>query len=155
MLLSNVALSWKGYTSEDSREVAIHIAGYVAKKLKEHFGDCCNGLLIVNSRPDNPDFSYVQILWRGSLTFPSTNLVNYACTAFAVLKFVDDLITKSSLPVRKAAERVLTHCFQSFETFSCTTHEAIARKITNSTAVNIYFSNMNKRKICTDSLAVL
>ena len=148
MLLSNVALSWKGYTSEDSREVAIHIAGYVAKKLKEHFGDCCNGLLIVNSRPDNPDFSYVQILWRRSLTFPSTNLVNYACAAFAFLEFVDDLITKS-------AERVLTHCFQSFETFSCTTHEAIARKITNSTAVNIYFSNMNKRKICTDSVAVL
>ena len=72
---------------------------------------------------------------------------------------MDDLITKSGLPVRKsglpvrkAAEHVLIHCFQSFETFACTTHEAIARKITNYTAVkNIYFSN--KRKICKDSVA--
>ena len=35
---------------------------------------------------------------------PSTNLVNYVCTAFEILKFVDDLITKSDLPVRKATE---------------------------------------------------
>ena len=64
---------------------------------------------------------------------------------------MDDLITKSGLTVRKAAEHVLIQCFQSFEAFACTTHEAIARKITNSTAVNIYFNN--KRKICTDSVA--
>ena len=31
--------------SEDSREVGIYIAGYVAKKLKERLGDCWNGLL--------------------------------------------------------------------------------------------------------------
>ena len=85
-------------------------------------------------------------------------MVNYVCKAFAILEFVDDLITKSGLPVRKsglpvrkAAEHVLIHCFQSFDTFACTALEAIARKITNSTAVNIYFNN--KRKICTDSVA--
>ena len=33
--------------SEDSREVGIYIAGYVAKKLTERFGNCCNGLLTV------------------------------------------------------------------------------------------------------------
>ena len=129
--------------SEDSREVGIYIAGYVAKKLKERFGDCCNGLLTGDSGAENPDFSYVQILSRG-LIISSTNLVNYVCTAFATLEFVDDLITKSGLPVRKAAEHVLIHCFQSFETFACTAHEAIARKITNSTAVNIYFNNKRK-----------
>ena len=48
---------------------------------------------------------------------------------FAILGFVDDLITKSGLPVRKAAECVLIYCVQSFQTFACTTHEAIARKI--------------------------
>ena len=78
-------------------------------------------------------------------------MVNYLCTAFAILEFVDDVITKSGLPVRKATEYVLIHCFQSFETFACTAHEAIARKITNSNAVNIYFNN--KRKICTGSVA--
>ena len=67
--------------SEDSREVAIYVAGYVAKKLKERFGDCCNGLLTGDKGTDNPDFSFVQILSRRSLTIPSTNLVNYVCTA--------------------------------------------------------------------------
>ena len=78
-------------------------------------------------------------------------MVNHLCATFTVLEFVDELITKSGLPVRKVAEHVLIHCFQSFETFACTTHKAIARKITNFTAINIYFNN--KRKICTDSVA--
>ena len=119
--------------------------------MKEHFGNCCKGLLTGDSGAENPDFLYVQILSRGGLTIPSANLVNYVCAAVAILEFVDDLITKSGLPARKAAEHVLIHCFQSFETFACTTHEPIARKIANSTAVNIYFNN--KRKICTDSVA--
>ena len=126
--------------SEYSREVATYIACHVAKTLKERFGYCCNGLLTSDSGADDPDFSYVHILSRGGLTISSANLLNYVCTAFAILEFVNDLITKSGLPVRKAAERVLIHCFQSFETFACTTHEAIARKITNTTAVNIYFN---------------
>ena len=108
--------------SEVSREVGIYIAGYVVKKLKEPFSDCCNGLLNGDSGAENPDFFYVQFLLRGCLTIPSTNLVNYVCTVFAILEFVDDLITKSGLPVRKAAEHVLIHCFQSFETFACTAH---------------------------------
>ena len=63
---------------------------------------------------------------------------------------MDDLITKSGLPVCKAEEHVLILCFQSFETLTCTAHEALARKITNSTALNIYFNN--KRNICMDSV---
>ena len=93
-----------------------------------------------DSGAENPDFWYVQILSRKGLTIPSTNFVNYVCTAFAILEFMDDLITKYCLPVHKATEHVLIHCFQSFETLACTTHEAIARKIINSTAVNIYFN---------------
>ena len=154
-LLHNVDLSRcsdeMGTLSEDSTEVRIYIVGYVAKKLKERFGNCCNGLLTGDSGAENPDFFYVQILSRGGLKIPSTNLVNCVGTAFAIQEFVDDLITKSGLPVRKAAEHVLIHCFQSFETSACTTHEAITRKITNSTAVNIYFNN--KIKIFTDSVA--
>ena len=64
---------------------------------------------------------------------------------------MDDVITKSGLPVRKATEYVLIHRFQSFEIFACSTHEPIARKITKSNAANIYFNN--KRKTCTDSVA--
>ena len=79
--------------------------------MKERFGDCCNGLLTGGSGVESPDFSYVQILSRGGLTIPSANLVNYVCAAVAILEFVDDVITKSGLPVRKVAEHVLIHCF--------------------------------------------
>ena len=43
--------------SEDNRQVGIYIAGYVANKMKERFGDCCNGLLTGDSGAENPDFS--------------------------------------------------------------------------------------------------
>ena len=43
--------------SEGSRQVGIYIAGYVAKKMKERFGDCCNGLLTGDGGAGNPDFS--------------------------------------------------------------------------------------------------
>ena len=85
--------------------------------MKERFGDCCNGLLACDSGADNPDFSSVQILLTGG-TILSVNLENYVRTAFAILEFVDDLITKSGVSVRKAAEPVLIHCFQLFETFA-------------------------------------
>ena len=70
--------------SEDSRKQQFIWQGYVATKLKERFGDGCNGLLTGDSGADNPDFLYVQILSRGGLTIPPTNLVNYVCTAFAI-----------------------------------------------------------------------
>ena len=47
--------------SEDSGEVGIYIAGYLAKKLKERFGDCYNGLLTGDSGAENPDLSYVKL----------------------------------------------------------------------------------------------
>ena len=77
--------------------------------------------------------------------------VNYVCKAFAILEFVDDLWTKSGLRVCKVVDHVLIHCFQLLETFACTIHEAIARKIKKSTAVSIYFDN--KRKTCVESVA--
>ena len=78
--------------SDDNREVGVSIADYVAKKLKERFGDCCNGLLTGDSGAENPDFLFFFILSRGGLTISSTNLVNYVCTAYAILKFVNDII---------------------------------------------------------------
>ena len=58
---------------EDRREVAIYIAGYVAKELKERFGDCCNGLLTGDREAEKFYFSYVQIFSRGGLSILSIN----------------------------------------------------------------------------------
>ena len=65
--------------SEDSREVAIYIVGYVAKKMKERFDDCCNGLLTGDIGAGNPDFLYVQILSRGGLSYNPISTFGKLC----------------------------------------------------------------------------
>ena len=62
--------------SGDSREVKVHIAGYIAKKLTKRLWNCCKEHLSRNLVLGNSDFSYLQILSRGGLTIPSINLVN-------------------------------------------------------------------------------
>ena len=80
--------------SDDSREAAVYIVGYIAKKLKKRLGNCCMEHFPRNLVPENSDFSYLQILLREGLTILSINLVNYVCTVFAVLDYSDDVITQ-------------------------------------------------------------
>ena len=54
--------------SNHSREVAIHIAGYMVKKLKRRLGDCCIVFLTGDSDDfESQDISYIQTLSRGGL----------------------------------------------------------------------------------------
>ena len=73
--------------SPDSREVAVHIAGYTAKRYlkKIKSSSCCKMHITGSIDIENPDHEYLIILNRGGLTIPSPNLVNYVCDAFAVL----------------------------------------------------------------------
>ena len=135
--------------SDNSREVAVHIAGYIVKKLKKRLGNCCKEHLSGNLVPENSDFSYVQILWREGLTISSINLVNYVFTAFEILDYLVDVITQFHLPPRTAAERILCHSSSdNFEQYKCSIHESIGWRFCNRAVANI-FSN-NKRKHLTD-----
>lgn len=138
--------------SNDSREVAVYIAGYIANKLSKQFGTCCNDLFIGKCSSENPDHSYVEMLSRGGLTIPSNELASYVCMAFATLDEVSDVIVKADVPVRKAANRVLCHHLKLFGPFTCVLHETPGQMIANNVVINIYFNN--KRKICTDSAVV-
>ena len=75
--------------SEDCREVAFHIAGYIEKKNPKRFGKCCHKLMIGVDKYDSPDKKNIEILSRGGLTIPSTN---YVCGTFAILDFTFDVI---------------------------------------------------------------
>ena len=138
--------------SNDSREVAVYIAGYIAKKLSNKYGNCCNDSFLGKCSIENPDHSYVEMLSRGGLTIPSNDLTSYVCMAFAILDDVSDVIIKSDLPVRKAANRVLCHHLKLFGQFMCVSHEEPGQTIANNVVTNVYFNN--KRKICTDSAIV-
>ena len=73
--------------SDDSRGSSTSYCRLHCEKVKKRLGNCCKEHLSGNLVPENSDFSYLQILPRGGLTIPSINLVNYVCTAFAILDY--------------------------------------------------------------------
>ena len=78
--------------SPDTREVAVHIAGYTAKRYlkKIKSSSCCKMHITGSMDIENPDHEYLIILNQGGLTIPSRNLVNYVCDAFAVLSATEN-----------------------------------------------------------------
>ena len=138
--------------SPDSREVAVHIAGYTAKKYlkKIKSSSCCKMHITGSIDIENPDHEYLIILNRGGLTILSPNLVNYVCNAFAVLSTRENvLISQSKLTTRNAAKEALSYMIGCYN-FTCKNHNVDGQKVVLSTIVNVLFNN--KRKISTGSV---
>ena len=139
----------------ESRKVAVHIAGYIAKKLiKQKKYSCCTKSFVGVLSTDNPDHDFIQILNRGGLTVPSSDLTDYVCTAFAILESTEKLITSSGLPARTAACTILENVFRvnsgSTPLFTCAQHQVMSQTYANRAVSNIFFNN--KRKILTTSV---
>ena len=65
--------------NEESREVVMSIAGYVAKTLSSRL-DCnqCKEKLIFNNKDNGHDHhKYLRLLSRGGLTVPTTALTDF------------------------------------------------------------------------------
>ena len=120
-------------------------------KLKKRYGSCCNQFLIASPITfESLEYPYTEILSRRGLTVPSLNLANYVSTTFAILDFSYGAISKCGLPSRLAAETVLKHVFNRFQTFTYVAHESAGQTFTNRTIANIYLNN--RRKISTDAV---
>ena len=130
--------------STDSREVAVHISGYIAKKFIKKKHACCKDHLTGKLSEDNEDHNYIRILSRGGLTIPSVSLTDYVCSAFSVLSLAESTIIKSSLRSRRAAEITLSYIFESYQEFTCTEHVAAGQRFTHRVVSNIYFNNKRK-----------
>ena len=83
--------------SPDSREFAVDITSYTAKKYlkKIKSSSSCKMHITDSISIKNPGHGYLNILNRGGLTMPSTNLVSYVCDAFAVLSATENLISQN------------------------------------------------------------
>ena len=137
--------------SPDSREVAIHIAGFTAKKhlKKIKSSSCCKMHITGSIDMENPDHEYLIILNRGGLTIPSPNPVNYVCDAFAVLNATESVfINPSKLTSRNAAKEA--HSYMMECDITCENHEVDGQKVVVSTIVNVFFNK--KWKISTASV---
>ena len=73
--------------SSDSLEVAHLIAGYVAKKLLTRL-KCDHCVSSMTNSKDSSEYSfknkYLDALYRGGLTVPSTALSDYMSSSFAI-----------------------------------------------------------------------
>ena len=94
-----------------SREVAVHIAGYTAKKYlkKSKSSSCCKMHITGSIDIENVDHEYLIILNRGGLTISSPNLVNYVCNAFTVLSATENVLINQSRLTRKMLLKKLFH----------------------------------------------
>ena len=126
----------------DSREVAIHVAGYISKKLKKK-SECnqCRGKLQGDISSD-----YLDTLSRGGLTKPTEILAEFVCNGFAVLDSAKDLLLTFPHCIRKASLFTLERFQVSNNDFMCESHLELGKNLANKMIVNIFFNNEQKIK---------
>ena len=130
--------------SEDSMQVAVTVAGYVAKKLsKRSKCDICPNMMIAKDE-DIMHNEYLKILSRGGLTCPNPFLSEFVCHAFSILDFISPIVLKySSIPTRNLSERILSKLFDTAN-FTCQDHQDWGKKFALRIIVNIFYNNQQK-----------
>ena len=131
--------------TDESREVATTIAGYVAKKLYKRT-KCTNcQRRCVATSDDVTHCHYLNLLSRGGLTCPSTALADFVCQLFSALDAIESILQKhaKNISIRKAAELVISGLFEQVS-FTCNIHDELGKKWAIRTIVNIFFNNHQK-----------
>ena len=83
--------------SDETRDVAAHISGYIAKKLVKKFGHCCKNYCISESEIASTTHVYIDLLSRGGLTLSSECLATYVSDCFAFIDHAINVITSSKM----------------------------------------------------------
>jgi hypothetical protein len=128
--------------SPETREVAVFVAGFVGKKIKDKLGcEGCDALLFGNPSIEG-DHRYTAELNRGGLKFPSQALADYVCDLFGLLDATSAIIRASAVSERWASKAALSSvpCAK----FVPTKHELKGRDIVLNTVINIFWSNHAK-----------
>lgn len=123
---------------EETKEVAIYIAGYITKKLlKRSTCDLCK--FILQSDEVTTSTVYTNLLSRGGLKLPTQSLADYVCLSFAKLDLAHDFLQKASEHVRSACGHVLKTEWN--DKFMCNEHFETGISLINKTITNIFFNN--------------
>jgi hypothetical protein len=134
----------------NSEEVAITIAGYVAKKLsKRSKCENCKSYLKAGDH-DLENNSYLSLLSRGGLFVPSKQLAEFVCSVFAILDFIENEISTLSIPVVKSST-YLVYKYAPKIKFVCENHEDWGIMFSTKIIVNVFFNN--KQKLSKDLLS--
>ena len=122
-----------------SKEVSDYIAGYVAFKLQK-FYVCQECDLVSHDVSASGHSKYVTELSRDGLNFPSAHFSEFVAQ---ILNAASDLIRRSSIPKRKAAENLLGAMGRP--QVLCLTHQMKYIKKIDRVLANIFFNNHRKR----------
>ena len=105
---------------EDSKEVAVYIAGYVCKQLNNKI-KCEDYMIMLASETSiaaKPSLKYSQCLYHGSFSISSSEIIkHYISNGFAILELVEHILLNkfSYISIRAACLRFasfwLKHCF--------------------------------------------
>ena len=133
----------------ETRKIAVHVAGHVAKRIREQKKyQCCVEHVVGDMTLDNPDHDYIRILSRGGLTIPSVNFTEYVCSAFAILEYAENIISSSKLSARAAAKVILQHVLSInsglIPRVSCDDHSSALEMFTNRVLINVFCNNRQK-----------
>lgn len=130
------------YWDHSAKEVAVVIAGYIAKKMTKKTQ--CRAILTFNSERESAfeNFDYFLRLSRGGLTLPAVDLTHYVSKSFAMLELSQNIFRKIDVPERVAAEHVLRSNDLS-QSFLCDNHSENI-KFVNRIICNIFFNNAQK-----------
>ena len=116
--------------SDETRDVAAHISGYIAKKLVKKFGHCCKNYCISESEIASTTHVYIDLLSRGGLTLSSECLATYVSDCFAFIDHAINVITSSKMKKRAAAEHLL-NVVMFHEPFLCYVHWSKGQSMTH------------------------
>ena len=126
-----------------SEEVAVTLAGYVAKKLTKRTNcDDCKAAFSAD-KVDLENDSYLSLLSRGKLFVPSKKLAEYVCSCFAALDFAFEDNLSLPVPARKAATLLLKNYGPSVD-FTCNEHFDWGFEFASKIIINIYCNNETK-----------
>ena len=127
---------------EEGVEVATVIECYIARQTNKNTKCDLWQELLTRNTGNLSSHDYLNKLSRGSLTTPSTDLVQDVAKSFAILDCVKSILLNSGFPKRKLSEYVLNCTYP--DAFLCNNHKDVRSRI-HRIITKIYFINKQKK----------
>ena len=132
--------------SDDSKQVAVTVAGYIAKSLTKR-SKCsqCKENLVARGNDIIHD-QYLKLLSRGGLITPSPSLRDFVFQSFNILDITSAMLHKETgnKCIRKVSENLLIKLQSNVINFTCMEHEDWGKKISIRATINVFFNNEQK-----------
>ena len=130
---------------EGSKQVAVYLAGYVAKKIKKHLKcHVCNNKIISNDNNVEND-EYFKTLSRGGLIVPCTTFKDFVCQRFSILELISPIIEQvnktENNSVAAVSYTVLMESEYRSADFSCEQHFKKSKSMFVRTTINTLYNN--------------